>query len=85
MHLKMASFVYEYALYNMQFIFDEIFARQTLTALSVAVAIGADEDVEANEEEKIALTLETVGRCNREHTHTHRKWVRASERNAIAG
>lgn len=24
----------EYALYNMQFIFDEIFARQTLTALS---------------------------------------------------
>lgn len=31
----MASFVYEYALYNMQFIFDEIFARQTLTALSM--------------------------------------------------
>lgn len=33
MHLKMPSFVY--AFYNMQFIFDEIFARQTLTALSV--------------------------------------------------
>lgn len=71
MHLKMPSFVCEYALYNMQFIFDEIFARQTLTALSVrrtvdVVAagagvdgtIGVDNDV--NEEEKIALTLDNV-------------------------